>query len=75
MAGLALTAAAGLLVVGAFNLISVAFAVLFVGLGADFGIQFGVRYRAERHEVDETRAALRSAAAKAGGALALAAAG
>ncbi len=73
--GLALTAAAGLLTVGAFNLISVAFAVLFVGLGADFGIQFGVRYRSERHDTDEIRAALGSAATKAGGALALAAAG
>ena len=75
VAGLAITAAAGLLTVGAFNLISVAFAVLFVGLGADFGIQFGVRYRSERHETDEVRAALRSAATKAGSALALAAAG
>ena len=39
--------------VGALNLISVAFAVLFIGLGVDFGIQFSVRYRAERHEVDD----------------------
>ena len=37
--------------VGALNMISVAFAVLFVGLGVDFGIQFAVRYRAERHDV------------------------
>ena len=43
--GLAITAAAGLWMVGALNLISVAFAVLFVGIGADFGIQFSVRYR------------------------------
>jgi hopanoid biosynthesis associated RND transporter like protein HpnN len=43
--GLALTAAAGLMMVGALNPISVAFAVLFVGLGVDFGIQFAVRYR------------------------------
>ena len=75
VAGLAITAAVGLLLVGAFNLISVAFAVLFIGLGADFGIQFGVRYRAERHDRDEVKAALRGAAVKAGGALALAAAG
>ena len=75
IAGLAITAAVGLLTVGAFNLISVAFAVLFVGLGADFGIQYGVRYRSERHDKDEVRAALRDAATKAGGALALAAAG
>jgi len=69
------TAAAGLLIVGAFNLISVAFGVLFIGLAADFCIQFAVRYRSERHERDEVRAALRGAAARAGGPLALAAAG
>ena len=49
--GLALTAALGLMMVGALNMISVAFAVLFVGLGVDFAIQFSVRYRAERHDV------------------------
>ncbi len=37
--GLAMTAALGLFLVGALNLISVAFFVLFVGLGVDFGIQ------------------------------------
>ncbi|HEY6861622.1 MAG TPA: MMPL family transporter [Pseudolabrys sp.] len=47
--GLIFTAAIGLWMVGALNLISIAFAVLFVGLGVDFGIQFSVRYRAERH--------------------------
>jgi hypothetical protein len=47
--GLILTAAVGLWMVGTFNPISIAFAVLFVGLGVDFGIQFSVRYRAERH--------------------------
>src|SRR5271169_707978 len=46
--GLTFTAAIGLSMVGALNLISVAFAVLFIGLGVDFGIQFSVRYRAER---------------------------
>ena len=46
--GLSFTAAIGLRMVGALNLISVAFAVLFIGLGVDFGIQFSVRYRAER---------------------------
>src|SRR5438876_139578 len=73
--GFAVTAAAGLLMVGAFNLISVAFGSLFIGLAADFCIQFTVRYRSERHERDEVRAALRGAAARAGGPLALAAAG
>jgi uncharacterized protein len=48
--GLAVAAGLGLLLVGALNPISVAFAVLFVGLGADFAIQFSVRYRAKRHE-------------------------
>ena len=55
--GLALTAALGLLMVGTLNLISVYFAVLFVGIGVDFGIQYSVRYRAERHEFDDLRPA------------------
>jgi hopanoid biosynthesis associated RND transporter like protein HpnN len=72
--GLAATAALGLAMVGAFNLISIAFFVLFVGLGVDFGIQFSVRYRSERHELQDLREALRSAARKVGDPLALAAA-
>jgi uncharacterized membrane protein YdfJ with MMPL/SSD domain len=44
LAGLIVATALGLLLVGAFNPISVAFAVLFVGLGADFAIQFSVRF-------------------------------
>jgi len=71
--GLAISAAAGLLLVGALNLISVAFFVLFIGLGVDFGLQFCVRYRAERHDYGDLRAGLRSAARKAGVPLALAA--
>ena len=47
--GFAVTAALGLALVGALNPISVAFAVLFVGIGVDFGIQVAVRYRRERH--------------------------
>ncbi len=74
MVGLAVTAALGLAMVGAFNLISIAFFVLFVGLGVDFGIQFSVRYRSERHDHSDLREALRSAARKAGAPLALAAA-
>jgi hopanoid biosynthesis associated RND transporter like protein HpnN len=72
--GLALTAATGLAMVGAFNLISVAFAVLFVGIGVDFGIQFAVRYRHERYRHDDLGAALVCAAKEAGKPLALAAA-
>jgi hopanoid biosynthesis associated RND transporter like protein HpnN len=73
-AGLVMTAALGLMMVGALNPISIAFAVLFIGIGVDFGLQFSVRYRAERHDIDEMRAALRNSAVKAGGPLALAAA-
>jgi hopanoid biosynthesis associated RND transporter like protein HpnN len=72
--GLAVTAALGFLVVGPLNLISIAFAVLFVGLGVDFGIQFSVRYRAERFELDDLKGALALAAAHAGAPLTLAAA-
>ena len=74
MAGLAITAALGLMMVEALNLISVAFAVLFVGIGVDFGIQFSVRYRAERHENGGLRPALLSTAASVGAPLTLAAA-
>jgi hopanoid biosynthesis associated RND transporter like protein HpnN len=62
LVGLAMTAALGLLLVGALNMISVAFAVLFVGIGVDFGIQFAVRYREERHALGDQDAALESAA-------------
>jgi hopanoid biosynthesis associated RND transporter like protein HpnN len=43
--GLVLTAGFAALVIGQLNLISVTFAVLFVGLGVDFGIHFVMRYR------------------------------
>ncbi|HEY7229928.1 MAG TPA: MMPL family transporter [Pseudolabrys sp.] len=72
-AGLILTAAVGLLMVGSLNLISVAFAVLFVGLGVDFGIQFSVRYRAERHESLDLRDSLLATARGLAGPLLLAA--
>ena len=70
--GLLISAATGLMIVGVLNVISVAFFVLFIGLGVDFGLQFSVRYRAERHEFGDLRHALRSAARKAGAPLALA---
>jgi hopanoid biosynthesis associated RND transporter like protein HpnN len=73
-AGLILTAAIGLLMVGALNLFSVAFAVLFVGLGVDFGIQFSVRYRAERFESYDLEGALLGTAKGLAGPLLLAAA-
>ena len=72
--GLVITTAFGLFVFGAFNLISVAFAVLFVGLGVDFCIQFCVCYRAKRYASGDLYLALRDAGGEVGGALALAAA-
>ena len=72
--GLLVTAAIGLLAFGVFNLISVAFAVLFVGLGVDFCIQFCICYRAKRHATGDLLLALRDAGGEVGGALALAAA-
>ncbi len=72
-AGLIVTAGLGLAMVGELNPISVAFAALFVGLGIDFGIQFAVRYRADRFEQPEIGAALRAAARGVGWSLTLAA--
>ena len=43
--GLLLTAAFATAAVGHLNLISIAFAVLYIGLGADFAIHFLLRYR------------------------------
>ena len=71
--GLAITAALGLRMVGSLNPISIAFAVLFVGIGVDFGIQFSVRYRAERYEINNLRVALANTAKHVGVPLTLAA--
>ncbi len=71
--GLMITAAVGLWLVHALNLISIAFAVLFIGIGVDFGIQFSVRYREERYMLPELVPAIVSAGGKAGRALLLAA--
>jgi hopanoid biosynthesis associated RND transporter like protein HpnN len=59
--------------VGSLNLLSIAFAVLFVGLGVDFGIQFSVRYRSERFKGDDLRLALEKAAERSAVPLSLAA--
>ncbi len=68
--GLVWTAGFAALAVGTLNLISVAFAVLFIGLSVDFGIHFALRYR----EISSSPAdALASAAQRVGGALSLSA--
>lgn len=71
--GLAITTAVGLWLVGSLNLLSIAFAVLFVGLGVDFGIQFSVRYRSERFKNDNLAEALAEAARRSAVPLSLAA--
>jgi hopanoid biosynthesis associated RND transporter like protein HpnN len=72
-AGLALTMAIGLVMVGVFNIISIAFIALFVGLGVDFGIQFAVRYRHERFHTKNLDEALSCTGKALGAPLALAA--
>ncbi len=71
--GLAITTAAGLMMVGSLNLLSIAFAVLFVGLGVDFGIQYSVRYRSERYKHNDLPGALVLAAKRSAIPLSLAA--
>jgi hypothetical protein len=73
LAGLCITSGLGILLIGRFNMISVAFAVLFIGLGVDFGIQFATRYREERHNDDDLDSALLAATRGIGGSLTLAA--
>ncbi len=67
------TAAYATLAVGYLNMISVAFAVLFIGLAVDFSIQFGLRYKESVDRGSPTQAALREAAGGTGVAVTLAA--
>ncbi|MDX7950112.1 MMPL family transporter [Lichenihabitans sp. Uapishka_5] len=74
LVGLLLTAGIGFWCVGALNLISIAFAVLFIGIGVDFGIQLSVRYREERFKKATLVPAIVGAGVRAGRGLSLAAA-
>ncbi|HEY1506472.1 MAG TPA: MMPL family transporter [Stellaceae bacterium] len=71
--GLVITGGFAAVAVQALNPISVAFAVLFVGIAVDFGIQFSVRYRDERFRVDDMIEALRRTGRGIGGPLSVAA--
>ncbi|MGH6953870.1 MAG: MMPL family transporter, partial [Alphaproteobacteria bacterium] len=71
--GLILTAAFAAYAIGHLNLMSVAFAVLFIGLGIDFGVHFALRYREEIARDRPHAEALGAAAAATGGSLTLAA--
>jgi hopanoid biosynthesis associated RND transporter like protein HpnN len=74
LVGLLMASALGLAVFKRFNVISVAFIPLFVGMGMDLGIQFSVRYRAERGAAGDVRTALAATGRTMGLSLALAAA-
>jgi hopanoid biosynthesis associated RND transporter like protein HpnN len=56
--GLLLTTGFAAAAVGTLNLISIAFAILFVGIAVDFSIQFSVRYREQRLRSGSPTAAL-----------------
>ncbi|MDN5869842.1 MAG: MMPL family transporter [Nitrococcus sp.] len=71
--GLVWTTAFALAAIGPFNIISIAFAVLFVGIGVDFSIQFCMRYREDFSYTRRLATALRLCARNMGGALTLAA--
>ncbi|MGE0119909.1 MAG: MMPL family transporter [Dongiaceae bacterium] len=73
LVGLIWTLAFAAVAVGDLNLISVAFATMFIGIAVDFGIQVCVRYRDERYCHDDLTAALRSTGRTIGGPLFLAA--
>lgn len=57
--GLVWTAGFTTLAIGHLNLVSVAFAVLFIGLGVDFGIHFALRFREERLGAGDQREVMR----------------
>jgi len=69
--GLGLTAGYAAVAVGRFNMISVTFAVLFIGLGVDFGIHFCMRYRERLAEGRDHLGALDDTARDVGPSLAL----
>jgi uncharacterized protein len=73
LAGLAMVAGFGLALFHRFNVISVAFIPLFVGMGMDFGIQFSVRFGQEHGTGVEVQPALLATGRAMGRSLTLAA--
>jgi uncharacterized protein len=74
LVGLLTATALGLALFHRFNVISVAFIPLFVGMGMDLGIQFSVRYRAQRGTGEDVGPALSATGRTMGKSLTLAAA-
>ncbi|SUS05729.1 conserved membrane hypothetical protein [uncultured Defluviicoccus sp.] len=73
IAGLVLTAWFAAVAIGQLNLISVTFAVLFIGLSVDFGIHYALRVQELYHRGIGIGLALREAAAGVGGGLVISA--
>ncbi|MCZ6897088.1 MAG: MMPL family transporter [Betaproteobacteria bacterium] len=69
MLGLILTAAFATAAIGHLNIISIAFAVLYIGLGADFAIHFLLRHQEVLEKSLSAKAAMYKAGGVAGGAL------
>lgn len=69
--GLVLTAAFATVAIGYLNLLSVAFAVLFIGLGIDFGIHLCMGYQESLTRGNSHSAALRQASKNVGSSLVL----
>ncbi|MFO0988241.1 MAG: MMPL family transporter [Alphaproteobacteria bacterium] len=72
--GIVLTGAFAIVAIGSFNLISIAFAVLFIGIGIDYSIHTALRYREMTERGEKGRSALVAAGRSIGKALALMAA-
>lgn len=71
LVGLIWTAAFAAATVGQLNVVSVAFAILFIGLGVDFGIHVGMRYDELARGGGDDREALARACQSVGGSLVL----
>ncbi|UCE84729.1 MAG: MMPL family transporter [Deltaproteobacteria bacterium] len=69
LCGLVLTAGFAALAIGYLNPVSVAFAVLFIGLSVDFAIHLGIRYREAVGRGEAHAEALRSTATSVGASL------
>jgi hopanoid biosynthesis associated RND transporter like protein HpnN len=73
LVGLLLTAAFAAIAVGHLNLISMAFAVLYIGLGIDYAIHYSLRYRELRTRDAANQDALQQTATDVGASLLLSA--
>jgi hopanoid biosynthesis associated RND transporter like protein HpnN len=73
VSGLAVTAAFAAAAIGSLNLISIAFAILYIGLGIDYTVHLSLAYAEARSERSDHATAIRQATERVGGALLLSA--